>query len=225
MKYLILLISLIMLLSCSNKRPTPEIPLTWMPDPTLTVDNREVTNNSVVFLGNSLTHIPIWEDFFPNVETANRGIGGNTTFQVIQRLSNITKHKPKKIFLMIGANDLNAGIPHSLITQNQRTIIQRIKKESPDTELFVQSILPFGKDVRVYFPHNVPKTYVNDIKELNKALILVCLTEKVKFLNVYEVMVDKTGHLKQEYTIDQVHLSEDGYKPWISYIKKYVETK
>lgn len=222
MRYLIGIMLLLVISGCDMGRPEPELPMTWMPDPTLEIDNREVTSESVVFLGDSLTHIPIWQDFFPNVKTANQGIGGNTTFNVLKRLGDVTGPQPKTVFLLIGANDLNYGIPHEIITANQRKIIQRIKSESPKTKIYVQSILPFGRDVRVYFPNNVPKSFRNDIQAINTALVWVCNIERVTYLNVHEVMVDEDGYLKSQYTIDQVHLSEEGYRPWVDYIKPYV---
>jgi lysophospholipase L1-like esterase len=222
MRYIFIMFAMFFVVACGS-RPQPDIPMTWMPDPTLSIDNRVVTSDSVVFLGDSLSHIPVWQDDFPDVHTANQGIGGNTTFQVLLRLDEIVNKKPAKIFLLIGANDLNAGIPHALITENQRKIIEKIRMGSPDTKLYVQSIFPFGKDVRVYFPNNVPKSFVKDIQELNKSLVWICAINKVTYLDVHgSVMRNAEGYLKADYTIDQVHLSEQGQEAWVEYLERYV---
>jgi lysophospholipase L1-like esterase len=196
--------------------PTP-----WIPQEGINADPRNVTSNSIVFVGDSLTHIGTWRKYFPNVETANQGIGGNTTSMVLARLQPIIDAKPKKLFLLIGANDMNFGVEHPFITLNQRKIIERVRKGSPNTKIFVQSVLPFGKDVRVYFP-SVSKSYIEDIKTINKALAVVCFELNVPFINLYNKFADETGHLKPEYTKDQLHLEPLGYELWVSCIDEFV---
>lgn len=221
MRYLSLL-ALFALAVVGCSRPTPPPPTPWMPDPTLSKDVREVDSESIVFLGDSLTHIGWWRKWFPDEPTANQGVGGNTTAMVLSRLDPIIDAQPAKVFVLIGANDLNYGVPHPLITAGQREIIQRIRDGSPTTEIFVQSVFPFGEDVRVYFP-SVSESYVADIQAINAALVLVCADIGVQYLDVHnDVMVGPDGRLRPEFTDDQVHLSRAGYAAWVSYLEPYV---
>lgn len=220
LKNSLMIFFLVFLISCN--RDNPDIPMTWMPDPTLKKDNREITESSIVFIGNSLTHIAVWEDFFPNVETANQGVGGNTTSHVLTRLDDVLKHRPKKIFLLIGANDLILGVEHAKITENHRLIIEKIVKESPETKLYVQSIFPFGEKSTYYFP-KIPKTFRKDIKALNEALEMLCYLNAVNYLNVHDNLTNEKGYLKDKYTIDHIHLSKEGYDVWVKFLKIYVK--
>ncbi|MGJ1271751.1 GDSL-type esterase/lipase family protein [Sphingobacterium multivorum] len=64
---------------------------------------------SVVFLGNSITFWGNWTERLQNMTVKNRGIAGDNTYGVLERLDGILVHKPKLIFLMIGVNDLARG--------------------------------------------------------------------------------------------------------------------
>jgi lysophospholipase L1-like esterase len=193
----------------------------YLPDPTMSKDIRMITPESVVFLGDSLTHIGWWRKWYPTVQTGNAGWGGDTTARVLLRLDPILEQKPKKIFLLIGGNDYIAGYPHYMITAGQRLIIDKIKMGSPQTELYVQSVFPFGENIRVYNPA-VPPSYVADIRLLNAALKLVCEDRGVPFLNTYKEMSDPNGYLKREYTLDQLHLEKPGYDAWVKFLEPYV---
>jgi lysophospholipase L1-like esterase len=206
-------------------KPKPKPPKPWMPDPSLDKDNREVDSNSVVFIGDSLTHIGVWQDFYPGVNTANQGIGGNTTFMVLTRLENILREKPAKIFLLIGANDLLLGIPHPAITEFHRQIIEKIIKESPNTRLYVQSIFPFGKKARYFWPDTVPKSWKKDIKALNTALMNICGMYGVRYIHSASAVSDKNGYLRNDFTADHIHLEKPGYEAWVAYLDKYVREK
>ena len=65
----------------------------------------------IVFLGDSITHEGSWEEYFLECQTVNRGINGDTVQGVIDRLPDVLALEPKKLFLMIGVNDLNNHLP------------------------------------------------------------------------------------------------------------------
>ena len=96
----------------------------------------------MVFLGDSITRGGQWHELFPGVAVKNRGIGGDVTTGVLSRLDPITRGRPAKVFLMIGTNDLFRGTPGQEVAANVGEIVRRIGRESPDTRVFVQSVLP-----------------------------------------------------------------------------------
>ena len=61
---------------------------------------------------------------------------------VYDRLDPIIKGKPAKIFLMIGINDIAHHLSTDSIVKNITKIIRKIKKETPSTQLYIQSLLP-----------------------------------------------------------------------------------
>ena len=68
-----------------------------------------INNSSVVFLGDSLTEGFDLERYFPTANVVNRGLSGDTTYQVRYRMDEIVIANPAKLFLMIGINDLFQG--------------------------------------------------------------------------------------------------------------------
>lgn len=72
----------------------------------------------------------------------NRGIAGDDTAGVLARLREVTAGRPAKVFLMIGTNDLTEGVDETRIAANVEQIVARIAAASPDTQIFVQSVLP-----------------------------------------------------------------------------------
>ena len=97
-----------------------------------------INQNSIVFLGNSITQGNEWAEAFGNNPlVVNRGISGNTSAEVMNNLDFVVGGKPAKIFLLIGIND-NAD--PAVVVPNIRRIIEIVQRESPATQLFIQSI-------------------------------------------------------------------------------------
>ena len=101
-----------------------------------------IHSNDIVFLGNSITDGCEWAELFDNPRIKNRGISADRTGWMLERLDPIVKGQPKKLFLLIGTNDLAAGIAPQTVVDNIRRILERFRTESPRTKLYVQSIFP-----------------------------------------------------------------------------------
>ncbi len=66
-----------------------------------------VTPKDVVFIGNSITNGAEWNELFPRKRVKNRGISGDTSEGVYDRLDPVVKGKPAKIFILVGGNDIS----------------------------------------------------------------------------------------------------------------------
>ena len=62
-------------------------------------------HDSILFLGDSLTDEGEWVELLGNTNIVNRGISGDTTRRILNRLDAVVDTKPKQIFLMVGIND------------------------------------------------------------------------------------------------------------------------
>ena len=106
------------------------------------------------FHGNSLTNGGEWDELLGMPNAVNRGISGDTTEGIADRLGSITRGKPAKIFLMAGVNDVSHDIPADSVAQSVLALIERIHAESPSTKVYLQSLLPinnsFGRYKRVF---------------------------------------------------------------------------
>lgn len=177
-----------------------------------------VAKKSIIFLGNSLTEAGRWKDIAPELPILNRGISGDISFGVYARLDEVIRHQPRKIFLMIGVNDLKRGIPTAYIIRNYERIISKIRKESPTIEIYLNSILPINNSKLI----DAFKTVKNEnIHVLNEALMALAAKDKnVKFINLHQVLADDKGELRAEITPDGIHLEVSAYVELIDYLKK-----
>lgn len=110
----------------------------------------DVKSDHIVFIGNSITNMHAWCEAFGNPKVINRGVSGAVSDETIANLEGILRGQPAKAFLMIGTNDLGTnGINNpERVAQKVKHILNRFKKESPQTKLFVQSILPSKSGIR-----------------------------------------------------------------------------
>lgn len=176
--------------------------------------------NQIVFLGNSLTQGGKWSAWFPEQLPANRGISGDNTEGVLARLDEIVNAQPSMIFLMIGINDISQNYNNDYLCKNFERIIQHIRKDSPETIVYIQSLLPVNNTFGRY------KKLINkekQIEQLNKQLKSFCKKEKIQFVNLYPLFLQKKRTLNPAYTTDGLHLNEAGYQVWTEAIKSLIE--
>ncbi len=103
-----------------------------------------VEPGDIVFLGDSITDGARWNELFPGRPVRNRGINADVVGGALARMDEILAGKPAAIFILIGTNDLPWYVNHSdaHILRNYEAILRQIQRESPETQVFVQSILP-----------------------------------------------------------------------------------
>lgn len=178
-----------------------------------------VTSKDIVFLGNSLTDGAEWNELLGNRHVKNRGIVGDILQGYIDRLDPILKGKPKKIFIMGGVNDISHDVSADSIARATERLILLIKQGSPRTRIYLQSLLPFNNEVRMW---KRLEGRENVVVEANALLEQVACRNGVTWINLYPLMVDSQGRLKREYTNDGLHLMGDAYLVWRDAIKKYL---
>lgn len=167
--------------------------------------------SEVIFLGNSITEGGQWTELFNDLHVLNRGISGDFTVGVINRLNEVYTRKPSKVFLLIGINDLARGISADSVVKNILFICQLLHSKSPATQIFVQSLLP----VNDYFGKF--KSHTNkgqEIIQVNKALNESAYNNHYEYLDIYSHFVDGQGKLKGEFTNDGLHLLAPAYLKW-----------
>ena len=181
-----------------------------------------VTSKDIVFLGNSITDGGEWNELLANPRVKNRGISGDRSSWMLDRLDPIINGHPKKLFLMIGTNDLAVGITPEEVAANVEKLLDRFAEESPWTKIYVQSILPVnGVDTKAK-PKNHWKKGA-EIIETNRLLETLCEGRKnVMYVDVYSALVDEKGMLDKQYTNDGLHLMGEGYLAWKTVIEKFV---
>ena len=178
-----------------------------------------VTSDDILFVGNSITDGGEWHELFDNPNVKNRGISGDTTHGVYDRISTLLKGHPKKLFLMIGINNLPNGDSADEIASGIRNIVDKIKKESPSTKVYLQSILPVNPDLKMFDGHTSKWRMIPDI---NIAIKMAAKSEGVKYIDLYSHFVDNEGKMNVKYTNDGLHLLGQGYLLWRDIVKPFV---
>lgn len=163
----------------------------------------------IVMLGNSITHKVNWNELLNRNDVVERGISGDYTSGFLNRLNNIYELKPKICFLMGGINDLFYGKQVDEIFQNIVKITDSLKLHH--IKVVLQSTL-FVKGGSTFL-----ETINERVDSLNIYLKKYASDNNIIYLDVNKKLsVDKK--LKEEFTIDGVHLSALGYKIWSSQI-------
>jgi lysophospholipase L1-like esterase len=168
-------------------------------------------HTSVVFMGNSITQgwISMRPEFFSKNQFINRGIGGQTTPQMLLRFrQDVIDLNPKAVVILAGINDIaeNTG-PISIadIAKNLESMVQL----SLANEIIpvLCSVLPSNS-----FPWRPRITPTESVIELNGLIQNMASHYGVPYVDYYAPMVDDQQGLKSEWGYDPVHPNEEGYK-------------
>src|SRR5690606_2161606 len=128
------------------------------------------SSNDIIFLGNSITAGADWAELLGNPNARNKGISGDITFGVLERMGEVVDDKPAKIYILIGVNYTRRNIPDTVIIANYKPIFDNIEPESPLTKIYLQNNLPVNGE----FPS---KTHVHEdghINAVNEMLRQLC---------------------------------------------------
>lgn len=167
--------------------------------------------NCIVWLGDSITDGGEWSELFPNYNTMNRGISSDNTFGILNRLHEVIRRKPKKVFILIGINDIARNIPDEVILRNYRKIIDSLQLQTPVTKIYVQSILPTNNKYTQFKNH---QNKTEHILYINQALKKLCEERNIQYVNLYDAFLDTEQKLNPLYTNDGLHLTGEGYRKW-----------
>jgi len=148
-----------------------------------------------------------WRELFPDARILNRGISGDTSAGVLQRLDEVIGRRPKIVFLMIGSNDLQMGLPVSAVNANIRSIVRAL--EERQIRVVLQKVLFAASGYRPQIN--------NKVNELNHALADLCRAPTVLCLDLNHILANG-GALSPSFSLDGLHLNTAGYLAWKSEI-------
>lgn len=165
---------------------------------------------AVVFLGDSHIEQCEWQELVggDTVTVLNRGISGDYVAGVLARLPEVLRHRPSKIYLLVGVNDLLFQTSPDDVAAQYRDLVQRVRRESPDTELVLHSIPPVNNGLRNTRLSNA------DIQILNARIAQIARDYALRYLDLYSLLTDAGGNLSAKLTEDGVHLNGAGYLIW-----------
>ncbi|MFV0522562.1 MAG: GDSL-type esterase/lipase family protein [Mangrovibacterium sp.] len=183
--------------------------------------NKPLKYGEVVFIGNSITQQGgDWNKRFGLEHIRNRGIAGDVTDGILKRLDEICYFQPKAVFILIGVNDL-FNMHHDIdtrfaydkivpsvdyIAKNILRITKKIARKSPQTKIYVRTILPTRRDF-----------LKDDIIAVNKLIRSNAVNAPYEVIDLYNQFINQKGSMVKEYTKDGVHLTQKGYEHWVEF--------
>ncbi len=206
----------------------------------------QTTGPDILFFGDSLTAQVDWQQSFPNDAVTNQGKPGDNTQKAIARIELLREqYRPKKIFFMLGINDLYgapiARIPHKIdrllqgrlsllrrlaeriidwanesywrfiripaAGRNYETLLGSMRKAWPDSDIFVQSVLP--TDQRTFYDNNGFTIPDQSVCRLNAILQKISVDRGFYYVDLYPNFLG-SDETRSELFSDGVHLTEKG---------------
>ncbi len=171
------------------------------------------SENRVVFFGDSITDIWKLENYFPGKPYVNRGIGGQTTPQMLVRFrQDVIDLHPKVVVILAGTNDIagNTGpMRNEDIEANYASFAELARASG--IHVVYASILPVhnytdrSKDFFAQRP-------MSRVLELNQWLKNYCERNNIGYLDYFSAVVDDKGLLKKDLAEDGLHPNDAGFK-------------
>jgi len=167
----------------------------------------------VVFIGDSITDLWHLDECFPGKPYVNRGIGGQTTPQMLVRFrQDVIDRRPKVVVILAGTNDIagntgptrNEDIEANLASMAELARVHKIN-------VVFSSVLP------VYNYTDKSKDFFAQrpaarILELNEWLKKYCAENKIVYVDYFSAVVDDKGLMKKDLSDDGLHPNAAGYK-------------
>ena len=176
--------------------------------------------NRVVFFGDSITDIWHLDEYFPGKPYINRGIGGQTTPQMLVRFrQDVIDLHPKVVVILAGTNDI-AGNTGPMRLEDIEADFASLAElaRAHDIKVIYSSILPvhnYTDRSKDFFAQRSPEK----ILELNKWLKNYCASPSpgnsakgCVYLDYFSAVVDDKGLLKKDLADDGLHPNAAGYK-------------
>jgi lysophospholipase L1-like esterase len=148
----------------------------------------------------------------------NRGIAGDNTFGMLERLSEVIGLRPRVLVVEAGINDIGQGVPVGMIAGNIGSIVQYVRAKSPGTKVYVLSVLPTNDRARQVYPEVAGK---NDVaRELDVRLKEGAGSYGYVYIDLASRVADGSGNLDERYAKpDGLHLNEAGYGLFVRMLK------
>jgi lysophospholipase L1-like esterase len=180
-------------------------------------------SNKIVFLGDSMIKRGHWSTYFHNKNIVNLGIGGNKTTDVLQRLDQVAAENPKKIFLMVGINDILQLKNPKETVKNYDEILSTLSKKLPKTRIYVMSVLPLNEKKTHEYRKGTQWVSPDQVNQLNAEIKKMSKTKShVTYIDLFPKLV-QNGQVLYIYSSDGLHLNQVGYNVWAREIKADVK--
>lgn len=181
-------------------------------------ESEPISKGKIIFLGNSITEFGDWQKLLNDSTVINRGVAGDNTFGVLDRLDDIIEREPSKLFIKIGINDISQNMPVEIIVRNISTIIKNVKAKLPMTKIYIHSVLPTNDSAKNVYINAYNKNSI--VNQVNVQLRKQTKKYNIIYIDINKIFRDRDGKLDTKYAdADGLHLNDFAYKTWIELLK------
>ncbi len=195
-------------------------------------ENKTVKHGETVFAGSSLMEMfpinKLLDEHGDDTVIYNRGIGGFVSRELLQVVDVcITDLKPSRVFINIGTNDLSdSRIPISELMDNYDKIVTAIENALPEAEIYFMAYYPVNYEAAAEEMKECLGTRNNEkIAAANAEVKKLAERHGQRYIDINRNLKDDRGRLKAEYTIEGLHINEDGYRAIYDDLMRYVKEK
>lgn len=182
----------------------------------------ETNNESIVFIGNSITDMHCWPEAFVTsngdyLPIVNRGNSGTYSTEQSDNLESYINGKPKKVFMMIGTNDIatrGLNFTGEQVLAYIKSMVERIQKRSPETKIYLYCILKSD------YGYRVESTWLH-ANELIKEYVAKANPDKLKYVDIYDELACVADGGVWSY--DKLHLTAAAYEIWCRSICQHLQ--
>ena len=164
----------------------------------------KVTDKNYVFLGDHVFSNYDLTKYISEDKVVNSSDEDDTSELLLKNIKNrVLVYNPSDVFISTGSNDYIKGLTNEEILTNLTGIIDEIKTNRSLSNIYVLSVLPVGK---------TSKSRNNEtISNLNESIKALCEENEINYIDLYSLLIDEEGYLKEEYSKDGLNLNEEGY--------------
>lgn len=191
--------------------------------------NKTAQYGETVFAGSSLMEMfPInkfLEESGNDKIIYNRGVGGFVSEELWNALDTcILDLKPSRLFINIGTNDLSdPSIPIDRMIATYDKIITAVEQHLPDIRIYLMAYYPVNYEAATEAMKECLRIRTNEkITLANAEVAALAARHKQRHIDINKNLKDEQGRLKSEYTIEGMHINEDGYRAIFDDIMSYV---
>ncbi len=168
---------------------------------------------NIVMLGDSMTEFAHWNELLGRNDVVNRGISGDITEGILNRLETVVKVKPRYCFFMGGINDFVKGISFDITVGNSIAIINRLNDNG--IRPVIQSVIYTGYNYDGQKEINLLASRINEVMKK------FAINNNIYFLDLNNYL-SEGGLLNPDYTYDGLHLNAKGYSIWGQVINEFL---
>ncbi len=158
----------------------------------------------VLFIGDSLFHRALWNEFLPELNVLNRGMGSDSTQGILQRLPKYRDYKPRNIVILAGLNDFAYHFTMDESMANYERILKSFQDDFSEANPVIISLLP-----------NAGGKFEEECLEFNSRLEKMCQAFNMTYVDAWSPF---KAHMKDEastrelFAPDGLHLAGKGYE-------------